>query len=247
MANKMKRKASGDQAEKPPVKNPPSKQQKRSGASDTLDPTKIFVGGIPKGLGEGVAKAHFAKCGDIVAFSFPMNQRGTKAMGVAFITYKSADSAEKCLKLHSTTLEGNKIAVRLQDDKPESAKLETQADVEGESKSQRKTKRKKERRSLMSDEKKAILAKRPQHKENSGTREASKADEAEAKQKKLKAKKKKQKAAKTDGADTKDESEVKSVKVKKKRKNTGTKTDGAATKDGAGVKSVQKKQKGAPP
>merc|ERR1712194_499757 len=123
-----------------PAEETLAKKQKTCGASaavseestakveeySTLDARKIFVGGVPKTLEDSVVKARFAKLGDIEAFSFPRDGRGL-AMGIAFITYKSATSATKCLKLHCTDFEGQEITVKLQDDRPKSAKTKTPA------------------------------------------------------------------------------------------------------------------------
>jgi len=150
--NKQKKEAAADAS---PAEEPPAKKHKPSDASavvadgySTKDPRKIFVGGVPKVLEDSVVKAHFAKLGEIEAFSFPRNGRGI-AMGIAFITYKAVAAATKCLKQHGTKFEGQEIAVKLQDDRPKSAKTKTPAKEGGESKAARRKRKKKEKKKLM--------------------------------------------------------------------------------------------------
>lgn len=217
--NKQKKQAAGDATT---AEEPPAKKQKLSGASGavsevpsakaeeftTLDARKIFVGGVPKSLEDSAVKARFAKLGEIEAFSFPRNGRGA-AMGIAFITYKSAASAEKCIKLHGTNFEGQEISVKLQDDRPKSAKTKTPASG-GESKAARRKRKKKEKKRLM-----LAGSKESRAKAESVKLEA-KADAGGSKQKKKQRREEQKFNAKLEAAQVADEGKVKKKKKAKK-------------------------------
>lgn len=169
MVKKRKKKVSDDNAT--PAEELPAKKPKLSDASAvssevplakvqeyaTLDARKIFIGGVPKTSDESAVRKHFAKCGEIAELSFPRNKRGL-AMGIAFVTYKKAASATKSLELHSTNFAGNEISVKLQDNRPKSAKTKTSAEEGGESTStKRKRKmRKKEKKQHMGGNKESV-------------------------------------------------------------------------------------------
>lgn len=218
--SKLKKQAAADAT---PAEEPPAKKQKLSGAPaavsevpsakaeeySTKDARKIFVGGVPKSLEDSVVKAHFAKLGEIEKFSFPRNARGA-AMGIAFITYKSAASATKCVKLHGTKFEGQEISVKLQDDRPKSAKTKTPAKEGGESKAARRKRKKKEKKKLM-----LAGSKEGRTKAESVKLEV-KADAGGSKQKKKQRREEGKFNAKLEAAQVADEGKVKKKKKAKK-------------------------------
>ncbi|RMZ81307.1 hypothetical protein DV737_g2597, partial [Chaetothyriales sp. CBS 132003] len=77
----------------------------------------VFVGQLPFRASEDELTRAFAGFGDIEQVRMPRDvQNKSRNKGIAFITYKTADSAQSALCMDSTDFHGRKIKVNLADD-----------------------------------------------------------------------------------------------------------------------------------
>jgi RNA recognition motif-containing protein len=80
---------------------------------------QLFIGNLAFSTTDADLEEAFSSFGEIQAIKIPTDRATGRVRGFAFVTFSSADDAEKALSLNNTELNGRPIRVNMAEDKKE--------------------------------------------------------------------------------------------------------------------------------
>jgi heterogeneous nuclear ribonucleoprotein A1/A3 len=81
---------------------------------------KVFVGGLPWATDDASLRDFFAECGEVVEAQVLLDRATGRSRGFGFVTFRSADDAQRALSLDGQSLDGRNIKVELAEERERS-------------------------------------------------------------------------------------------------------------------------------